>query len=152
MYLCNLNKIWYSDNMKINLSEQQCEKIKDVALKNKLDLVVIFGSQVKGRTNMESDIDIGIYGSSFWDLDDNKINLVRDFSEIFKSDKIDMVVITLNSPQLALQILTEGKVLYEMERNIFGMLKLRAWKLYAESKQFRDNSYAILKSRIASLN
>jgi predicted nucleotidyltransferase len=137
--------------MKISLDEQDYEKIKQVAEENNLDLVVIFGSQARGTASKHSDIDIGIYGSSLLDLSD-KTNLIRDFSEIFKSDKIDISIISLNSPVFTLQVLTDGKILYEKEKNIFGLLKLRAWKLFAESKPFMDKSYAILKSRIASLN
>lgn len=143
--------MWYSNVMKIILDEQKYKKINDLAERNGLDLVVIFGSQVKGTLNKESDIDIGIYGKDFLNLDD-KINLSRDFSDIFENDNVDISVISPYSPLLALQILSKGKILYEREVDIAGMLKLYSWKLLAESKSFRDHSYMILKERIAMLN
>lgn len=136
--------------MKIDLNDQKQNEIKLIAEKNNLDLVVIFGSQVKGTANKDSDIDLGVYSKLGLNLD-NKIKLSHDFSEIFESDKIDINIISSNSPLLMRQILIEGKILYEKENNIADKLKLYAWKLLAESKFFRDKSFSILKNRIALL-
>lgn len=136
--------------MKIDLSESRYSEIKELAEKNNLDLVVLFGSQAKGTAHKESDIDIGIYSKLELNLDD-KIQLGHDLSLIFQNDNVDISIISYFSPLLSLQILKDAKVLYERENGIAATLKFYSWKLFAESKPFRDRSYAILKNRIAML-
>ncbi len=136
--------------MKMNFEDQKYTQIKDLAEKNNLDLIMVFGSQIKGTANKESDIDIGIYRVSGLNLDD-KINLSNSFAKIFETDKLDINIISSNSPLLMREILVEGKILYQKEKKIVDKLKLYAWKLLAESKPFRDKSFALLKDRIALL-
>ena len=136
--------------MKINISPTIYEKIKNIAKKNGFDLVVLFGSQISGRIHSESDIDIGIYSSSgiLWD----KTNIIaKEFSEIFKSNNIDLNIISSNNPVLMNTILTTGTIVYESEKDVANNLKLYSWKLVAESKSFRDRVFELLKARVANI-
>lgn len=126
------------------------QKIKEIAMNHGLDLVMLFGSYAKGRAIEESDIDIGIFSkTSILTLED-QIVLNKEFSELFKDNKIDISIISSNNPVLMYNILKYGKILYTTENKLIDMLKLYAWKLLAESKSFRDRSFSILKSRIAA--
>lgn len=134
----------------IVLDKQKNELIKEIAEKHNLDLIVLFGSWAKNRAIKESDIDIGIYSKSGLDFD-KKINISKDFSELFESNNIDVSIISSNSPLLMYSILKDGKVLYEKENSLVNKLRFYAWKLLAESKSFRDHSFSLLKNKIAML-
>ena len=134
----------------IILNEQKNRMIEKIVEKHELDLVVLFGSQVKNTAIKESDIDVGIHGALGLNLDD-KIAVARELAEVFQNENIDVSIISSNSPLLMRQILTDGKILYEKEKNLANKLKFYAWKLLAESKPFRDKSFALLKSRITVL-
>ncbi|MDP2947590.1 MAG: nucleotidyltransferase domain-containing protein [Nanoarchaeota archaeon] len=132
------------------LNEQKKKLIKEIAEKHNLDLIVLFGSQAKNRASKESDIDIGIYSKSGLDFD-KKIKILKDFSDIFESNNIDLGIISSNSPLLMYSILKDGEVLYEKENSLVYKLRFYAWKLLAESKSFRDHSFSLLKNKIALL-
>ena len=129
-----------------SFDEKIIQSIKEVAISNQLDLVVLFGSHAKNRAVKESDIDIGIYGDRYISWDE-KIELSLEFSKIFKSDNLDVQIISSNSPLLMHNILSSGKVLFEKKKGVFSMLKLYAWKIFADSKSFRDNCFRIIKER-----
>ena len=121
-------------------------EIKSLAEKYDLDLVVLFGSVAKDRAIKESDIDIGVYKKSS-DSYDLRIKMIREFSGIFRTDNVDVQIITSNSPVLMYNIL-KGKLLYEKKAGTFDRMKLYSWKLMAESKSFRDEHYEKLKNKI----
>ena len=133
------------------LDEKKNQIIKEIAIHHNLDLVVLFGSYVKGRAMKESDIDIGVFSKTVTLTLDDEIILNKEFSELLKNDKIDISIMSPNNPLLMYNILKNGEILYTTEKKLFDVLKLYAWKLLAESKSFRDRSFSILKNRITAL-
>ncbi|MEI8175155.1 MAG: nucleotidyltransferase domain-containing protein [bacterium] len=131
-----------------NMTELK-SKIAVLAEKHNLKLVVLFGSQARNRANKESDIDVGIYRDSniSWD---EKIKLSLEFGNILKNNNVDVEIISSNSPLLMHNILNSGKILFEKDKDVFFVLKLYAWKVFTDSKMFRDNCFKIIKER--SLN
>src|ERR1035437_158320 len=115
----------------IILDEQKNKLIEKIAEKHKLDLVVLFGSQAKNKATKESDIDVGVHCANGLNLDD-KIAVARELAEVFQNENIDVSIISSNSPLLMRQILTDGKILYEKEKNLADNLKFYSWKLLAE--------------------
>jgi predicted nucleotidyltransferase len=130
-------------------NEHRRDELNAICRKHNLGLVVLFGSQISGRVSKESDIDVGVYRASGLTLDD-KVILSKEFSDLLGSDKIDIAIISSNSPILMYNILETGKVLYAKEKTSADALRIYAWKLLAESKKFRDRSYDVLKNKIAS--
>jgi len=130
---------------KVNIIELK-SKMASLAEKYNLKLIVLFGSYARGRANKESDVDIGIYGENgiSWD---EKIELSYEFGKILKNDNVDVEIISSNSPTLMYNILSSGKVLFEKKKGFFSLLKLYAWKVFADSKSFRDNCFRIVKER-----
>lgn len=133
--------------MKITIESKKLEALEAVFKKHSLDLVVLFGSQASGRATSESDIDLGVYRKSGLILD-NKIILDKEISEILGTEKIDIVIISSNSPVLMYSILNNGKVLYTSDPGLIDRLRLYSWELLAESKKFRDKSFSVLKNKI----
>ncbi len=135
--------------MKI-FDEKMSPKIKEIAICQDLDLVVLFGSYAKGRAMEESDIDIGIFRKTGGLTLNDQIILSGEFTELFRSNNVDVSIISPNNPVLMYDILKYGKILYTTENKLADILRLYAWKLLAESKSFRDHSFSILKNRIAT--
>ena len=134
----------------LEIEQIKIEKIKEICEQNHIDMTVIFGSSVSGRIHNESDIDIGIFRKGIITLE-NQAVLNKEFSNLFQSNKIDITIISSNNPILMYNILQNGRVLYSSEATLFMRLKLYAWKLFVESKKFRDHSFNILKTRVVSL-
>ncbi len=134
----------------LEIEQIKIEKIKEICEQNHIDMTVIFGSSVSGRIHNESDIDIGIFRKGIITLEDQAV-LNKEFSNLFQSNKIDITIISSNNPTLMYNILQNGRVLYSSEATLFMRLKLYAWKLFVESKKFRDHSFNILKTRVVSL-
>jgi predicted nucleotidyltransferase len=132
------------------IDAQKSQIIKEIAISNNLDLIVLFGSHAKGRAMKESDIDIAVFRKTGGLTLDDQIILSGKFAELFKNNNIDVSIISSNNPVLMYNILKYGKILYTTEDKLADMLKLYAWKLLAESKPFRNRSFSILKERIAS--
>ena len=65
-------------------------KLKDIANKYQLDLILMFGSRATGQVHPESDIDIAVYGKEIFS-ETGKIQLIYEFSNVFHTDNIDLV-------------------------------------------------------------
>ena len=124
--------------------------IKEICDRNRIDMAVLFGSFVSERVSNESDIDVGIFRKGLITLDDQAL-IYNELSDLFKNNKVDISIISSNNPLLMHNILQNGRVLYSNEASLFIKLKLYAWKLFAESKNFRDHSFNILQDRVASM-
>ncbi|TSC67745.1 MAG: DNA polymerase beta domain-containing protein [Parcubacteria group bacterium Gr01-1014_73] len=97
-------------------------KIKELAEKYGLSLVLLFGSQATGAAHGKSDVDIAILKTK--DVDKFKIH--DDFCDIFKRDDIEIVNMNEASPTMMYVVVRDGKLLYENAPDAFF-----SWKLYA---------------------
>jgi predicted nucleotidyltransferase len=97
-------------------------KIKELAEKHGLSLVVLFGSQATGATHPKSDIDIAVLSSKSFDR--NK--LLNDIGDIFKRDDVEIVNMAEASPTMMYVLIRDGKLLYED-----GLGAFLKWKFYA---------------------
>jgi predicted nucleotidyltransferase len=136
--------------MDVKFTNKDLEKLKEIAVKYHIDLVVLFGSFAKGRAIKESDVDIAVFRKGQQVSYIDQISLSGEFNQLFKNNNIDISVISSNNPVLMFNILRNGKVLYQEDSNLFDGLKLYSWKLLVESKYFRDRSFSLLKKRISS--
>lgn len=107
------------------------QKIKTLAEKHGLTLVVLFGSQARGKTHPMSDVDIGVISLRPIDFGDN-YNLQLAFSSIFKRPDIEVVNLRNVFPLFLKQVSDRGIVLYEKEGGVFARLRMLAFKRYVE--------------------
>ncbi|MFQ5661823.1 MAG: nucleotidyltransferase domain-containing protein [Candidatus Paceibacteria bacterium] len=120
----------------IELSLQKKEKIEQIAQKYSLELVLLFGSQITGKTHKESDYDIGYLSKKNLDIGDEG-NLIIDLLPIVeKRDEriINLVNIKKASPLLLYAITTQAQVLYEKSSISFAKLRAYGFKKYIEMK------------------
>lgn len=109
------------------------EIVKKLAEKYRLDLVLLFGSQAKGKTHALSDTDIAFRCESpMRPLEIAKMQM--DFSLIFGTKDLEMVDLRGASPLLLKQIAENSLLLYEKENSAYARFKMYAYKLYMEAK------------------
>lgn len=86
--------------------------------KPQIKLVYLFGSQVSQKTGPLSDYDFAFYAreNDKKKLFDLKLNLIKELSQLLKTDKIDVVILNeAESPELKYNIIKEGKLIFEKE-------------------------------------
>jgi len=99
-------------------------------------LLILFGSQSKGRAIAASDFDIGVVGKPLSFEEKNKLRgeISNEFS--FPEDKIDLVDLNEAPPLLQMEAAKSGKLLKGREEDFFKF-KLLAWKRYQHTAKFR---------------
>ncbi|MBI4653259.1 nucleotidyltransferase domain-containing protein [Candidatus Kuenenbacteria bacterium] len=112
------------------------QKLNKIFKKNQIVLVYLFGSEIKGTSHKESDIDIGVlFGKKVISEDYLKLEgmLIGVFSEIFPKKEINIVNLNQSSPLLKQTVILEGKALYirsEIERILFQIQTLHQYEDY----------------------
>lgn len=117
-------------------------------------IVYLFGSEARGASHKESDVDIGV-------LFDKKVNpkdylrlegkLIEFFSEIYPKREINIVNLNISSPLLKQVAILEGKLLYnrsETERILFEIKTLREYDDYLHLSNIYDQ---FLKLKLKAL-
>ena len=101
------------------LSKIQINNLRSFFQSNsQIKLVYLFGSQVNGTAGPLSDYDFAFYidEKDKKKLFDLKLDLIGKLSQIFKSDKIDVVILNMvESPELKYNIIKDGKLIFERE-------------------------------------
>jgi uncharacterized protein len=88
------------------------EQIREIAIKYKIDKLVLFGSRARGDHSPVSDYDIAIYAKNLSVLD--RANFRADIDEIETLKKIDIVfVFDSATDELMKNIKRDGVILYE---------------------------------------
>ena len=117
----------------MKLTKAQKQKIKELAQKYNLKLALIFGSQVLGQLNTESDIDVAF-------LSENKLSAEKDcylnyeFTNIFKNDRVDTVDLKLASPLLLKEIIGNCQIIYQSDALIFDYFEVYVLQRFREAK------------------
>lgn len=121
----------------MNNQEIDIKKLKQIseklAKKHRLDLVALFGSQAKGKTHPQSDVDIAIMGRRRL----RPIEIARialEFSELLKREDVEIVDLKSASPLLLKQVAEHSILLFESKSLIYPRFKIYAYKLYMEAK------------------
>ena len=122
-------------------------KVEKLAKKHKLLLVVLFGSQVSGKTHSNSDTDIAFFSEKRMSLKDIA-QMQMDFVQTLKMKKIDLVALNGAHPLLLKQVAVKGKLLYEKEPSAFARFKIYALKRFMEAKPLLELRNSSLKKFI----
>lgn len=110
--------------------------IKRFCEENGIELLILFGSHVSGKTRPESDVDIAVKFIEGAEI--SKLELICRLDGIFDGKDIDLVILTSDTETLLLyEIFFNGRPLYERFPGIFDAGRLRAWKLYIDTEKLR---------------
>lgn len=110
-------------------------------------LVFLFGSFVSKQITANSDIDIGILFNKIPDI--YEINDIKeDLSSLLKR-AVDVVVLNNASPILRMQVIKNGVLVIQKDRNVFSLFYGDTVKQYDDLKIIRKKCEEnILKGRI----
>lgn len=113
------------------------QKFDKIFKQNQVILAYLFGSEAKGTSHKESDIDIGIlFGKNVNSKDYLRLEgkLISFFSGIYPNKEINIVNFNIASPLLRQTAILEGKLLYarnKLTRILFQIQTLREYEEYS---------------------
>lgn len=103
------------------------EQLIVLAEKYKIVLILLFGSQAKGNAGADSDLDLGVL---FDGEPRDAASLFTELIAIFKRYTIDVVVLNHCDPVLGFEIISNYKILYSNNQEIFLEFYLKILKQY----------------------
>lgn len=125
-------------------------RLKEIAYLHKITLIILFGSEVSGKSSKDSDLDLGIlFDKPPSHVKEEKV--LEDFIHLFRTDRLDLVVLNYASPLLLFQVATKGKSIYEKPKGNFLKFSLTAYKRYWENSKFRRLKEGFLEREIMRL-
>lgn len=117
------------------------EKLKPFFEDNKdIDFAYIFGSQVSGKTNSESDIDIAVYlnKNKTKDYFEKRVSFITKLEAILKK-RIDLIVLNeIKSIFFKFVIIREGKLVFERDHSKRVDFELRVMQEYYDFQPFSE--------------
>jgi uncharacterized protein len=116
----------------MNLQEIQ-PKIQKLAKEYHLSLVLLFGSQVKGKISVHSDFDVAYLSAKQLNLM-NEARLSCDLMPILKSDQVDLVNLKKAPPLLMKQIFQQHQILFCADKSQYFAYQMYALRKYLEAK------------------
>lgn len=117
----------------MKLTDKQIEKIKNIAENYSLKLVLLFGSQVsQSWLNKESDFDVAYLPEKKIDFQ-GEYHLNYEFTEVFKSDRVDTVDLGKSPPLLTQQIFQNHQILFCADRKVYNLYKIYAFRRFVEA-------------------
>lgn len=117
------------------LSRKEKNLLKKIANKYSLELILLFGSQVKDKKYLhkESDFDIAYLNKKSLNLME-EAKLICDLMVFFKSNRVDLVNLKKASPLLMQQVFENHKVLFCKDFKKYLKYKIYSLRRYIEAK------------------
>ena|SRR3989344_1962909 len=134
----------------MQINSKQKSKIKEIAEKYHLKLVLLFGSRATGKTHKESDFDVAYLPEKNLSFDEeNYLNF--EFTNIFQHDRVDTVDMRKASPLLLYAIFQNPVILFAEDELSFSFYRAYVFKKYIEAKPIYEEKFAKLSARIEKL-
>lgn len=140
-----LARVVYNPSM-LELTEAQKQGIAEICRSYGVKLLLLFGSQVAGKTHRESDVDLAFSADRAFDFE-NESRFNADLQAVVGSSRVDTVNISKTSPLLKKRIFDEHQALYVGDAFLYNSLASYAVKSYLETKEFRDNLAVYLSKK-----
>jgi len=106
-----------------------------------LQLVMLFGSTVSGKTHRRSDIDLAFLFDEPVDI----IHLTNRVVNALRMDTVDVVDLRRASPLLKISIVKTGELLFERAPCLYHNFCSLSFRMYADSKKIRDARAAAVR-------
>lgn len=129
--------LWYHYLMEI--SEKQEQKIRKIAKKYRLKLILLFGSRATGKIHKESDFDVAYLPEKNLSYD-NEIDINLQFVGVFGHDRVDTVDMRKAPALLLYAIFRECQILFKKDNLIFPTYRAYSYKKYIEAKPFLEKT------------
>jgi predicted nucleotidyltransferase len=98
-----------------------------------LELLVLFGSTVKGRRRAGSDLDFAARSEGPTDLDALYLALAGRLG----TDRLDLIDLRRAGPLLAFEVARSGRLLFERRRGMFREFQSLASRRYCDTTKLR---------------
>lgn len=122
--------------------------LRRIARKHKLELLLLFGSQARGGTHSQSDLDIAFF--SYQKVKEEK--LYRDLVELFHRGDIDLInIYTTHSHSLRYEILSKSVILYERKKGLKSKLEGQSFIDYMDFQRYYLLRSKLLDEKIKAL-
>lgn len=109
------------------------KRLKPLLKEEGLQLVLLFGSAVTGKTHKHSDIDLAFLFDKPVDI----LSLTNKVIRLLHDDNIDVVDLRRTSPLMQFSIMKNGKLIYERTPDIFNVFYSLAFRRYIDTKKMR---------------
>lgn len=117
----------------MQLSQEQKNQIARIAKRFHLKLVLIFGSQIQGKTHSQSDLDIGVFVKK--ELSWKELSsLLEKLGQIFQK-KIDVAFLNKADPLFLWRIMQKCILIYGEKRDL-DELKRKAFHQFCDFKPY----------------
>ena len=124
----------------MEMNVRQKKKIREIAEKYHLKLILLFGSRANGRIHKESDFDVAyLPKKNLAFYQENYLNY--EFTNIFQHDRVDTVDMRKAPPLLLCAIFRECQILFKEDNLIFPTYRAYAFKKYIEAKPLLESSF-----------
>lgn len=117
----------------MKITREQKQGINKIAKKYGLKLVLIFGSQVSGKTHKESDLDIAVLGNKTL-VFEKQLSLNNKLSVIFNKN-VDLSIINTANPLLLFQVSKNSQLIFGNRQDYF-QFRLNAFHRYNDYLPF----------------
>ncbi len=134
----------------IEINHSILEKIREIALKHDLRMVILFGSQAKKKAKAGSDVDIAVLGVKeipFGEL----AELNNEFAEVFEIQNVDVKSLHRTDPLFRFQATREGILLFGRKRD-FDSFRAFAFRDYNDSRDLLRLKEVIISKRLQRLS
>ncbi len=126
------------------------EVLKPIAYKFGIRLIVVFGSVVRGTTNAESDIDLGVLTNRPLTFN-QRLKLWETLSPLFNVE-VDLVVLNHANPVLAFEAASTGDLLFENKSNTWDNWKSFSFRQYWDTEKFRNDLRKFITRRAEEMS
>lgn len=132
----------------LEINEKKKRLIEEMSQEYSLELLVLFGSQVTGKTHKESDYDIGYLSSRKLSIEDEgrMINALLPVVDQYDERIVNLVNVKKAPPLLLYSLTSQAQVLFESEPTRFARLRAFAYKQYVETKPMREEKYRRMRA------
>ena len=124
-------------------------QLEVIAKRHGLRLIVLFGSQVTGRTHPESDVDVAVLARRPVS-EAKRLALWRDLSDAVGAD-VDLTLMDRVGPVLQNRIAREGRLLYEAGRREWENYRSYLVRRYWDSAKFIEATADYVARRVQEM-
>lgn len=113
------------------------DKLNNLSLEFGLSFVALFGSRAKEKKSFKGDFDFAVLTKDILG-DEKELELISRFSQILKSNNVDVVTLNFASPLLQYEVAREAVLLYERIPGSFDDFRSLAIRKWNDNKKFID--------------
>ncbi|MDI6809822.1 MAG: nucleotidyltransferase domain-containing protein [Candidatus Eisenbacteria bacterium] len=122
----------------MKLNEEQTARLRQLAEREGISLLLLFGSAVTEKIHADSDVDVAVLFQGERNLTGAEYSeLVHELQELFPDHPVDLGVINHADPLFLGKITENCQILYGMPQTL-QKLKIYAFKRYQDHRRYFD--------------